>query len=249
MYSKSILPQELQSFDYYVNKLPLYLQNSYGFMEHFRLWYDILVGNSKTDPDSFNGILPTADMLLYLLNIFDDSTEPNIAYLNHLKRLDGTILPDDQDSEFGSKSDFLDKLAALYGLKRQFSIDYTIFVDGELQEISKQLSLSNLELLILIKMQIIKNYCEGTYEQIVKYYESIGLYMLPLNSINAATCDIYFQKIDGTIYANSINIEDMFYAGLLRIESMGINYRQTILDLTDIFIWDSSNWDEKEWAI
>mgnify|MGYP003288801105 CR=1 FL=1 len=63
MYSVSILPEQIREFEYYKNKLPLFLQNSYGFIEHFRIWYDLLTSDEHT------GLADNCDIILYLLNI------------------------------------------------------------------------------------------------------------------------------------------------------------------------------------
>ena len=42
MITQNLIPQQLMTFEYYANKLPLYLRNSKSFMEHFRIWYDVL---------------------------------------------------------------------------------------------------------------------------------------------------------------------------------------------------------------
>ena len=51
MTNSHVLNEKLSSFEYYEQKLPLYLRNSYGFIEHFRIWYDLLV---QTVPFTFN---------------------------------------------------------------------------------------------------------------------------------------------------------------------------------------------------
>ena len=57
---------KLINYDYYLNKLPLYLQDSSTFPEHFKIWFELL-----TNVDSYG------DEQLNLVNIFD------VNYLNN----------------------------------------------------------------------------------------------------------------------------------------------------------------------
>ena len=66
----SILIDKLKDFDYYVKKCPLYLQNSDGFIEHFRIWYDFLNTQEKAGEEVLN-----------LINIFCISF--NILYISY----------------------------------------------------------------------------------------------------------------------------------------------------------------------
>ena len=61
----TVLTEKLKSFDYYKNKLPMYLRSSDGFVSHFEIWYDLLAGQNK------NGVVNVCDTILNLLNIFD----------------------------------------------------------------------------------------------------------------------------------------------------------------------------------
>lgn len=94
----SILPNELKQFEYYVKKCPLYLQNCENFIEHFRIWFDFLMGNASN-----NGIVGTADALLDYMDIFADDYPVNDA------------------------TDLLDKLGSIFGLRRNFKFKGTTF--------------------------------------------------------------------------------------------------------------------------
>ena len=234
MNTTSIVSDNLKSFDYYVNKLPLYLQNSYGFIEHFRIWYDMYVGNTD-----YTGIVSSIDVLLNLLNIFDDD------YLDYIKNLPDSGVTEDEP--YGTKCDILDKIGNLFGVKRTFSCTYL----DNYEEITEELSLNNAELLILIKGQIIKNYCEGTYSQIEQYYASTGLKIcLITDESSNATAHIYLISEDGMTYSE--NIRKMFLAGLLRIDSMGVTYLDIYSALDGLLRWDSGivneTWDSGVWS-
>ena len=221
MIDKSIIPEKLQSFDYYKHKLPLYLQQSYGFLSHFRIWFDLLVG------DNHKGLVGSSDELLNLMNIFDEDYEDVLIALDseHVS----------EEHRLGTTCDILDKLGALFGVSRTFEVT----VNGT----TSLLSLDNYEFLILIKTQIIKNYCEGTSEQMNAYYESVGLKMYVQTSTNEiATANLYLVIKEGeTSYNYSTNIKKMFLAGLFTIQSAGIKYNHSFLDLDTVLFWDVIN--------
>ena len=236
MFETSVLTKELKSFDYYVHKLPMFLQQSCGFIEHFRIWYDLLVGVSD---GGYTGVVGAADTLFALLNIFDltandegDIVDGNIEdYLNVI-----AMLPDSKVDVEGHSTacDTLDKIASLFGLTRSFEVTY-LEDDVEHKEV---LSLNNAEFLILIKAQIIKNYCNGTYEQIKAYYESVGLYIFVTTASDSATSELYLVKTSQqSEYTQSENVRKMFLSGLLTIQNMGIAYRTAIIDLNNILLW------------
>src|SRR5574344_3152197 len=89
MITQSILNDKLKSFDYYKSKIPLYLQNSDGFIEHFKIWYDFLVNEVES-----------SDIFLNLLLLFDPD------YL--------TYLSNNVEDYSNNESDILDKLGAIF---------------------------------------------------------------------------------------------------------------------------------------
>lgn len=228
----SILPNELLSFDYYKNKLPLYLQNSHGFETHLKIWYELLAGNDN----EYSGIVPTADGILALLNIFDPNYE---SVLEAMSTDDNTT------------SDMLDKLGNLFGIKRTLTVTYS--VDDE--TFTEQLSLDDHDFSIFVKSQIITNYCEGTYEQLNEYYKSVGLQMYILTDVELATSILYLITIPSSIYEYSENLIKLFLAGMLRVESMGIEYKQALLVFNEILIFDKEvtseylGWDSGAWIL
>lgn len=231
MITSSIIPDKLQSFDYYKDKLPVYLQNSEGFQTHFKIWYDFLK----------QGVVKNADILLNLLLIFDKD------YLAYLQQLDSDMSP----TSF--VCDILDKLGSIFGVTRHFTVEYE--VEGE--KVSELLTLDNNDFLILIKAQIIKNYCEGTREQISEYYKSVGLQLyVQTDNTSDATANLYLTTGTGdTQYNYSENVKKMFLGGMLRIESVGIKYQEAFVDISRLLFWDTINaeatngWDGGEWII
>lgn len=237
----TVLTEKLKSFDYYKNKLPMYLRASDGFVSHFEIWYDLLAGQNK------NGVVNVCDTILNLLNIFDAD------FLKNLITLENTNLSDKHP--YGTKSDILDKLALFFGFTRTFSCKYT----ENQQEFTKDLSLDNEELLILIKCQVLKSSYDGTYSQYKDFYGSIGLDLMILTKPNyPLTVDLILAKINkaspGEKGYHSENVEIMFKSDLLRAQSLGVTYNCSIVDLTSFLIWDNANgndnnWDEGTWSI
>ena len=132
--------------------------------------------------------------------------------------------------------DILDRLGALYNVTRQFSVTY--------EETTYELNLNDEELLMLIKAMVIKNRYKGTYEEQQELFKQIGLPIYQFNAINPAECDVY---LDNTIPVSE-NIQHMFLAGLFTLTSMGINYNFYYTSISNIGVWDVSNWDEAIWS-
>lgn len=364
---KSVIPQQINSFDYYVNKLPLYLQNSYGIVEQFRIWYDLFS----------EGVGKRSTLMLNLLNIFDADY---LTYLNSLKsvELDSSIAIDgikfdtelyannvmqfmeqvfsyqnsshavtntnrvkifrflkdsnnaqhleftkriysdetfytvtwyegnnsyiifsiDLDTQTGRvlrvnnnwtnldqfgcrffdeltitdiddetknmlwlfdinllntsiNSDILDKLAELFCVARQFNVTY---VDNEQVSHTEELTLSDAELLLLIKVEIIRSHYDGSRESLIDLYSSLGLLILYATS-SSGDCDVYLCTTSGSTTAYTDNIKKMFWAGMLHIQSLGINYSFTIISIENVLIWDKAvdanytGWDGGIWAL
>lgn len=219
-----LIPLTLREFRYYERKLPLYLRNDDCFIEHFKLWYELLMGKGDDDANiainEFCGVSPTSDLLLYLLNIYDDN------FLNVVSQL----------YNYDGKCALLDELGNLFGLRRSFSFKY--YDTTTARDIKTSVSLTDSEFLTLIKAQIIRNYCNGTYEQVMQYYADAKLQILPLNSsAYNASVDAYFNKIDEL----TDNLSKLFKGGFLTIEHLGIRYSYTILKLLEILIWSTGD--------
>ena len=293
MYSQSIFPERLSTFEYYENKLPMWLKSSATFKEHFRIWFDLMIQDI-----SYEGVINTLDWMLYLVNIFDNTAE-NLAsgknsYLENLLKLPGTkedvtkldatdsvvvdgknvtfnevykatrynILLDGESigtvqtqsevadpNRYGDKSDWLDKIGELFGVKRALSVQYT---ENNIVK-TEQLNLNNEDFLKLIQCQIIKNYFNGSYEQIKQYYEKVGLRVLYITAEEEATCNVYLLKTEDSAFDYSDNIKKLFLSGLMLIESAGIKYTTGVIDLGALLIWDKAvtanytGWDYGEW--
>lgn len=237
MITKKLIPEEIESFEYYKNKIPLYLKNSYGFMEHFKIWHEILIGDTERA-----GVVGNGEIFLNLLLIFD----PN--YFTYLSEN-----LEDFDPE-GNICDILDKIGELFGVSRNFTINYV----SQGTPHTEDLQLNNKDFLILIKARIIKNYCDGTLEIMNDFYKDAKIPMEVRTSDSPATANIWLIKSGSSEYHYSENVEKMYLAGMLTIESVGISYvTDDPIDLLDILIWFDENmtpqtgvkynWDEGEW--
>lgn len=241
MYDKniSVLPAELRTFNYYKYRLPLWLQNSNGFMEHFRIWFDMAFGNIEAEGINNSGAISVGDLYLYLLNIFDADFLSTVRDLPNSGSTGAT--------DYGTESDILDKLGELFGVRRKFT--YTFTNESGIEE-TLNLDLNNADFLTYLKAQIIRNYYDGSFEQVREYYENAGLqiYVTTPEGYNATSYLILVN--DGTVNYSD-DVLNMFRAGLLRIDSMGIAYGQAITNNDGLLKWDSiianERWDIGEW--
>lgn len=215
----SILPEELQSFEYYKSLTPMYLQNVHGFLEQIKIWFDLSMQKSKVLTCGINvrcgttvvssrtdSIVSVIDAIFAFLDIFNTSGQ-------HLSE----------------STDILDKLASLFGVSRQFSVT----IENE----KKQLNLSDNDLLILIKCQVIKNFFNGTYEHLMRCFEIVNLPVMPLTDTQPAHCKMYMLLQDENEVSQ--NVKDMFLSGMLSVESMGVYYTYAIQIAQNIAIFDS----------
>lgn len=206
-----ILPEELSTFEYYKQKLPLYLQNSTSFQEHFKIWYDIMMGDSS---QNINGVVPSLEEMLALFDIFSIDYKSNTSY------------------------DMLDKIGSIFGVTRKFkSGAYTFDLHDD--TFSK-----------LIKARIVRNACEGTRQQIQALYEELfndaneqgdRIYQVILQRDGIANVTIYLASLEPEDSAS--DLQRLFLAGELRVESMGISYSERITTVNNLLIWDSEETD------
>ena len=148
---KHLIPQTIREFRYYERKLPLYLRNDDCFIEHFRLWYELLMGEGDDEQaialNEFKGVSPTSDLLLHLLNIYDGDFLDSISQLK----------------DYNDNCNLLDMIGNLFGLRRTFSFEYYETATSQ-TKIAATVSLTDKEFLILIKAQIIGYNYDGKCE-------------------------------------------------------------------------------------
>lgn len=91
-----MLINKLRQWEYYYHKIPLYVRNSYGIVEHFKIMYDLMIHLDNT-----------GDTLVKGLDVFNNNYFTNI-----------NCKPDDYSC------DILEKVASLYGITRDFDVTY-----------------------------------------------------------------------------------------------------------------------------
>ena len=241
----SFYQEELTKFEYYKKYIPLFYRNSYGFVDQFKMLFEMILNSPN------NGIIFAGDSVLSGYNIFDEN------YLTWLNDLDPS----------GMTCDILEKVASIFGVDRQ----YTINSDENSLE---TLTLTNEEMLMLIKCEIIKNNFMGTREECNRLYDMIGLNIFSLNVEqwgDHAKCRLVLASTPERPYSE--NIRKLFKAGYLHIASIGIQYifdelvipsgtliwdsqqQSEMWDfggwseaVTSELEWDSGNWDEGGWV-
>lgn len=223
-----IISKQLLTFDYYFQKVPLYLRNDDNFMTHFKIWCEALIGNVAID-NKFqeNGVAPSVDILLTLVDIFAND------YLQNVQQL-----VDASTTNF----EFLDLLGLLFGVYRNFSIN------------DNNVSLNNEDLLLLIKAQIVRNYHNGSMKQTNEYYQKVSSQLITSTDPENVAHEIVYWNAN--VSDVSDNKKLLFYNGLLTIEHLGISQTLAIFPITDVMFWADENgqngsktWDEGVWAI
>lgn len=225
MYSKSILPEKYATFDYYRKRLPQYLQQSSNFLSHFELWYDLLTGKSE---ERLNGIAPTLDAILFMLNIFD----PN--YMRYIADLGDYGQGEDQ---YGTISALLDQIGSIYGVSRNYPFSVTGSTDP--------IQLNNYDYWQVIKTQIVRNNFDGTSEMVHQFYKDSGLKIQQLMTTTPGEATVILISSESE-YPVSNNIETLFLNGYLTLESLGIKYARTVYATSSFFTFDSTD-TNKQW--
>lgn len=223
-----MINEKTLKWKYYLNKLPLYLQSSYGFKEHFKMLFQIMINTNSTVTD-----------LLNALNLTDKN------YYNNLN-IKKSEKEDLKTSSSEYVYDLLDKIGLLYGVNRYLDVDYTD-INGDYQH--QSLKLNNEEFLKLILVKVVQNSYLGTYEDIRKLYNLIELPIYLYNS-EETSGEVYCVFDNREI--NSNNLLYLFYADLLSIKSMGIKYNYRTIDQSNVGEWDADLdtklWDVGEWS-
>lgn len=185
-----MIREDLLEFKYYLDRLSMFMKQSYGINEHIEIFYQQLYQVNKC-----------YDELIATLQIFNRNPDDEIL------------------------SDTLDNLGNIFGCYRKFTINY---IDSNNNPVYKEINLEDdNDFLVYIKCQIIKQNFDGTFGQLQTLYSTEnqnGLVPLKLTYVisraNSLDCDIYFDN-NGNF---SQDIKDLFLAGYLSIESMGIKY-------------------------
>lgn len=210
-----MMPEGLKNFNYYYYKIPLYLRNSYGYTDHFAMLFDFLLRMDIVEDD-----------LMKALDVLNDE------FLTYINSLEGATN--------GTKSDWLDKLGALFGVTRRFSV-------GDGDDLTN-LDLNNSEFLKLIKARIIQNNFFGTREEVLLLYKKIGLPVHLLDGETSGTARVLIDSLEPL----TANEKAMFLNNLFTVQSLGISYNTAIISFAQLGIWDSPDtnkqWDKGRWG-
>lgn len=216
--------EKLKTWEYYQQKIPLFLKNSYGFEEHFKIFFDILKNCDET-----------SDEILLAFDLFNENYEKN--YIEKYEKL---------NNNDNYSLDILEKIGKFYGINRYFNVNY---IDENGQETTKELKLTNKELYKLILSKIILLNYDGTYSMARELYDKIGLpiYMFTVDSAN-----VKLILDTGNQTTITQNIKDLFNANLFTLKSLGITYTIFEADISKLALYDSNDenlgWDKGIWS-
>lgn len=176
-----------------------------------------------------------------------DQFEIFTAILNNINSILNDLFEQlDVNGTVEKLDDVLDKIASFYGLNRFFLAKYTNPATG--QTVNRNVTLSNDELLMLIKATIIKNHWQGTAKELNDLYSQFNLPIFVKTNDEANAKAIYYIRTENPV---ADNILDMFYMKMLSVESMGITYYYLESNDKRYAIWDSDEstklWDEGWW--
>lgn len=202
-----MLPFPINTLDYYLKKLTLFMRNSFGMEEHIEVFFNIL-----SDIDS------VTDDVLQSLDI------------------DNSYLYDD----------VLNKIAQVVGVSRNLSVS----VEG----ITKQLTLTNSELLRLVKTKIIQNNYNGTRSQFLSNYSNIFSNIgWIFNIYDGANPGMVVSVLDSSNSGLTQNDRDLFLSGNYTVKSLGISYVYQIINMERAGRWNDLNsnkgWNNSVWQV
>lgn len=222
-----MLDKKLLSEQYYTDKTSLFLQNSYGILDHYAMLITIL---QEVDA--------TYDELLECFDITSDEMFLKI------------------ESMSTDEADILDKFAHLYDVDRQMTITYIeegqeIKRDVTLNNfelwvlIKAQILQNNFD---GSYAQMREYYDKMKLPVFILTSTTSGQASVFLDLTSGIT-------IGQTVYsfADNANIEYLFKAGYLTLKSMGIVYSHSTISLSTVAIWDSQesarSWDNARWGL
>lgn len=244
----NFLPEELQTFDFYLKSMSLFLKESYGISDRCKMYFDILMNLINTG-DTF---------LLKYLNIYSLDLQGNPNYFENTG-IDPNWTPNSGTPDGGY---WLDLLASIFGLSR--TVRCAIRKNGTTwEEVTPAyfITLSNYELMLYLQATIAKNSFDGslislreiytgsTIFNINAYYNNLNydpqwvnfhlrrtyltdlgiFYIRPSDYTKdqPLACKIYLPKTNINV---TENIQVLFKNHYLTIESLGIAYNLLIAD-------------------
>lgn len=233
-----MLTQKLKEWTYYKQKLPLYIQSSYGMLEYFKTIYDLL----KQVDDTEDSIHASFTIMSINVDKCKNGDEKELAKI---------------------KSDVLDKIGNLLNISRLFSFTYieegtkkTYDTNNNQYVGSDGLThhgLDDVSYLRLLQIKVLMKQFIGTYKSLRSSYMitlqdnkfDIPIYIIA--NQNPATCDCYLV-LDTESSFSDIE-KKMFMAGLYTPNIIGITYIFHIVN-SNLAVWDTieRTWDIATWG-
>lgn len=204
-----LLDENLLTFDYYKNLTPMYLQQSYGFLDMFKIYYDLGFAENEETTDNLS-IIEFIEKLFNSLDVYSKNVNKDVLY----------------------------KLCNFFGISKNVRIQFYDYTAEEW--VTKNLSLTDDELLLYLKCKIIQNRYDGTAKMANDLYDRVGLpIFMVTRTNNEAYCQVWLLMYDDTQFSQ--NIQELFLSGLLTLKSVGVRYSHRIQVATNIALFDSTD--------
>ena len=258
-----IAKKELLELEYYLQRMSLFMNESHGFEDRMRIFWNIL-----TSIDTFyNKLFEYYD----ILNVVNPDKDYYTYYLkdadNVSSKTKGAIK--DGNGNYFVPIEMLDKVGAIFNCTRNITIKCSALDENgnyintspttEDDLISKKfVTLNNKEFLTYIKMQIRKQYFNGSREELAALYgaenstnaDEINLYyvtqynLTEQQNVDSATVTIYWSNGASAVFTPTMRY--LFLNGLLTIESLGISYQRTIQNIDNLSMFDDAKFATPE---
>ena len=204
-----LLDENLLTFDYYKNLTPMYLQQSYGFLDIFKIYYDLGFAENEETTDNLS-IIEFIEKLFNSLDVYSKNVNKDILY----------------------------KLCNFFGISKNVRVQFYDYTAEKW--VTKNLSLTDDELLLYLKCKIIQNRYDGTAKMANDLYDRVGLpIFMVTRTNNEAYCQVWLLMYDDTQFSQ--NIQELFLSGLLTLKSVGVRYSHRIQVATNIALFDSTD--------
>ena len=257
----------MTSFDDFYNKLFEYYdilnvthakEQNFYYNNYLKSWDNLTASNyfsldkdmrAKVEVDGDGKLFIRNNLLDKVGSIFNCSRTITIKCSSLTSETVKLVNPDDSSETFSYTYE-------KYGVLKPTSIKN---IESETST-TKYITLNNLNYLIYIKMQIRKQYFNGTREELAAIYfgentEYMTEYDLQFYYItmynteeyenpNTATVTIYWSTGDSNVFTPTMRY--LFLNGLLTIESLGISYDKLITNITMIAYFDTAKYASPE---
>lgn len=229
-----MLKENLLSKDFYLDKMSMFLKDSFGMIDREEV-YRLVLNNVN---DVSDDLISHYD--IYNILYTEDYFERNVP--------EGMTAEEYANS---TKDEILDRIAAIFGIQRTFNISYAGqsyqgHYYGTIGEtVTKTLTLTNRELLVYIKVVITKLNYRGTAQEIVELYNDDGNKDLQNLQIfyswgsSPLVCNVYlcnFNEISRDNYDS--HLVELFLSDLLLVESLGVQYNKILTQVMFTAVFD-----------